>query len=291
MDNDINKAAQELLKDCLQQQIDEVEMLQSILCNPGEFKIDDYSVIADINDFIDGKRNCLNQIIDFNVNILLNDGQKFEIHFELPHLYPMIEIANFSIRTKLLPRIEYAIKEKICEFINEMDKSSVYIYQIITWIQDNYHNIVNSIKSMPNMDEKIDENVKMIELERLWIYLHHLKSTTKRQDILKLSKQLNLNGFSKPGKPGFICVEGPKEDTQEFWKTVRQWTWQRITIRLTETKTQPVNKIEQFYRFDKLKEALQVIQHNLPMEMSTFMKFLDDHKCSYVKKELLLLEL
>lgn len=291
-----DKAARDSLRDCLRQQTDELEMLESIFCNPGELKVSDPSIVADVSDFIEGKRDNLSRTLDFTVAVTLDDGQKVDIHFELPHSYPMVEMVDFSIRTKLPPRTEAAIKSRAMQFIERIDKSSVYVYQIITWLQENYCDIVRSVERLEPIQN--DENEKGVELERMWIYSHHLISNTKRQNILKLTKQLNLNGFSKPGKPGIICVEGRKEDTQEFWKCVRQWSWQRITVRLTESKTRSPERIDGFYRFDKFKEALNTIhdsndhdtEGNLPMEMSAFMKFLDDHKCSYVKKELLHLD-
>lgn len=27
-----------------------------------------------------------------------------------------------------------------------------------------------------------------------------------------------------------ICIEGPNDDCQKFWQTIRSWNWQRITM-------------------------------------------------------------
>lgn len=27
-----------------------------------------------------------------------------------------------------------------------------------------------------------------------------------------------------------ICIEGPGDDCQKFWQTIRSWNWQRITM-------------------------------------------------------------
>lgn len=299
MDENVD-ATQNLLKTCLQQQIDELDMLQSIFCNPGELKIDDHSVLADINEYLDGKRMQLNQKLDYTITLSNLNGRKIEMHFELPHSYPLIETPCLSIRTTLdqnhKSAIENAMKRGAIEFADDLDKSSVYVYQIVTWLQENWERIAEEHVESNGKSETVTSangTKQPIEMERLWIYSHHLKSTTKRQDLLKLAKELDLSGFSKPGKPGIICVEGRKEDTQEFWKCIRQWAWQRITVRLAESKMRAEGNMGSFRRFDAFKEKLHAIgdagddeEGNQPMDMGTFMKFLEQHQCNYVKKEL-----
>lgn len=289
-----------LLISCAEQQIDELNMLQSIFCNPGELKIDDHSIVADINEFIAGKRMQLSQTLDYTITLTNANGQKIEMHFELPHSYPMIETLSLSVRITLdlshKSTVENEIKRRANAVVDDIDKSSVYVYQIVTWVQDNWERIAFEHSESSGKIEPItiDANEKKtIEMERIWIYSHHLKSTTKRQDILKLAKELDLTGFAKPGKPAIICVEGRKTDTQEFWKCVRQWAWQRITIRLTETKSRPEHNMNAFRRFDAFNEILYTScgengndDSSQPMDMSAFMKFLERHQCNYVKNEL-----
>lgn len=298
MDENV-EATQALLKSCLREQIDELDMLQSIFCNPGELKIDDHSVLADINEFLEDKRSQLSQNLDFTITLINLDGRKIEMHIELPHSYPLIETLSLSIRTTLelnhKSAVENAIKREAIEFADGIDKSSVYVYQVVTWVQENWERIamenVESNGKNGSMTSDTDAP-KSIEMERIWIYSHHLKSTTKRQDLLKLAKELDLSGFSKPGKPGIICVEGRKEDTQEFWKCIRQWAWQRITVRLTESKLRPEWNMNTFRRFSGFKEKLHATtdasneDSNQPMDMGAFMKFLEQHQCNYVKREL-----
>lgn len=292
------EATRNLLKSCLQQQIDELDMLQSIFCNPGELKIDDHSILADINEFLDDKRLQLNQILDYTITLNNLDGRKIKMHFELPHSYPLIETVSLTIRTTLelnhKSAIENAIKRGATKFADGIDKSSVYVYQIVTWVKENWERIAmeNDVSNGKCEATSDTDAKKSIEMERIWIYSHHLKSTTKRQDILKLAKELDLSGFSKPGKPGIICVEGRKADTQEFWKCIRQWAWQRITIRLTESKLRLDWNMNAFRRFSGFNEKLDARtdanddERHQPMDMSAFMKFLEQHQCNYVKKEL-----
>lgn len=305
MDNENLHATQNLLKQCIQEQCDEVEMLQSIFCNAGEMKIADHSILADMFDYLDGKTDALIQKLDYTISIPISSvGQTLELQMEFPHTYPSLEQPCITVRATLQTsdkgHIENEIKHRIYELIgsNEIDRSTVYVYPIIVWLQEHIDNIVASASKLSivqkqNTFESTNTDAP-IEMERLWIYSHHLKSTQKRQDILKLAKELDLTGFSKPGKPGIICVEGVKENTQEFWKIIRQWAWQRITLRINESKTKPTSKCNQFRRFNQFGEKLYGDDHTTesvaPINMSEFMKFLENHNCGYVKKELLLLE-
>lgn len=282
------------LKNCLQQQLDEYEMLSSIFCNTGELKIDDHSVLADIDQFINGHIEQLHRKLDYVITLSILANHKLSIHFELPHSYPQFEWANVILVRCSAPTVAKAqtdnfIQQKIRECIVDADKSEVYVYQVIVWIQENIEQLLaNHIKSLQLVDAETAVVGGNEEMERLWIYSHHIKSKTKRQDIIKLAKDWNLSGFCRPGKPGIICVEGRQMDTTEFWKVCRQWSWHRISIRTTEIKTKSVDKMDTFRRFTGFQELIfaEVGDDVLPMEWNGFMKFLDEHNSKYVSKDL-----
>lgn len=298
---------QQQLKLCLQQQLDEFDMLTSIFCNPGELKIDDHSLLADINQFINGSIEHLHRKLDYIISLSILKNDKLEIHFELPHSYPELEWANIitircSAVTNNKAQTDNAIKQKIQQFIDLVDKSEVYVYQIVVWIQENIDEILATIKlaaaaTATNNIMAIDDGVVTVqksngeEMERLWIYSHHLKSRTKRLDIIKWAKELDLSGFSRPGKPGIICVEGRQTMTSEFWKIVRQWSWHRICVRTVENKVKSIDKIDTFRRFNGFTELIFAdlsddTSNIQPMDMSLFMKFLEQHNCKYITKDL-----
>lgn len=292
-------ATQDLLKQCIREQCDEVEMLQSIFCNPGEMKITDHSILTDMFDFLDAKSDRLNQKLDYSITIPINSNNTLEIQFEFPHTYPALEQPCLTVRTTLhtpnKQHIESEIKRQLYDYIdsNDVDKSTVYVYPIVVWLQDNIDQMISSTTTVQRSTDDEVNSDPAVEMERLWIYSHHLKSTAKRQDILKSAKEYDLSGFSKPGKPGIICVEGVKKNTQDFWKIIRQWAWQRITVRLSEIKSKPQSKCQQFRRFKHFQEILcnEFERDSIaPISMSEFMMFLENHNCGYVKKELLLLE-
>lgn len=190
-----------LRKSCLEMQLGEIDLLSSIYCNPGELKVLDYSTIPEISDYVKGKTASLSSNLEFIVTITSEDNYKVEVRVELPHLYPLVETPGITIKSNSYNRTqESAIKLLLQEFIeSECDKSDSYIFQIISWIQENLKRFEelsrgNESATVKKSEDKIQE---VPEMERLWIYSHHIKSKTKRRNILQTAKELALTGFMR----------------------------------------------------------------------------------------------
>jgi hypothetical protein len=60
------------------------------------------------------------------------------------------------------------------------------------------------------------------------IWFHHLLSTIKRKSILKLD---SLRGISKPGYPGILVLQGPKDTLDEAVMELKGMKWQAMQVR------------------------------------------------------------
>lgn len=307
---DNNESNENILTDCLQKQIDELDIITSIFCNPGELVIDDHSVTADINLFLSStlpKSTEIDQLLasrlEYRIH-LQHNGSKMSLRVELPHYYPILELAEVTLSSDIFDRQqEKRINAEIRKFIKaKLNDTETYAFEVITWIQDNLERFVlnataekcngdNSTKGKcGNETNEIDNyNEMFVDFERLWIYSHHIKSKIKRTAIIKNAKDLNLTGFSLPGKPGIICVEGLEEDTQEFWKMIKPMKWHRISIRKNELETIMRTDIQERRKFSNFKEVMFTEismdeTEEVKMNMSVFMRFLEQHNCSYIKK-------
>lgn len=279
-----------LLKDCISKQLEEIDLLSSIYCNPGEMKIYDPGVISDFNEYLKGSLNLLRSTLDFSIAISTSRGDKIDIRIELPHLYPAIENAIVTLRHALLTKSQESfVKKQIENFIDSMDKSETYTFQVISWIQEQIDDFLTKDTSDLEL-EKTKENPNEIDdFERLWIYSHHIKSRFKRQEIVRQSRDLDLSGFLRPGKPGIICVEGLKRNTQEFWRIIKSMQWHKITIRKNEVRQKAGDKIDKLRRFDGFREELfsdSGDDEGTKISMAQFIEFLDKHNSSYIKKDL-----
>eukprot|EP01043_Picozoa_sp_COSAG02_P092792 COSAG02_NODE_29375_length_570_cov_1.273885_1_plen_103_part_01 len=77
--------------------------------------------------------------------------------------------------------------------------------------------IIDRIPTRPNI-------VVRPQFGRRWIVSHHLKNPTKRSNIVAWAKELSLGGFSKPGYPGCIVVEGESSACDEYFQRLRTKT-------------------------------------------------------------------
>lgn len=63
------------------------------------------------------------------------------------------------------------------------------------------------------------------------LWMHHIKSTEKRKNVVGWARELGCSGFSKPGFPGVVVVEGAAPDVREYVARVRALQWQAIQVR------------------------------------------------------------
>lgn len=82
--------------------------------------------------------------------------------------------------------------------------------------------------------EKSSNAEKSVKGMRVVLWMHHLLATSKRKAILQLSKELGLAGFSKPGYPGSVYVEGEAEAVRSFVDELKSMRWQAIQERATD---------------------------------------------------------
>ncbi|XP_058117494.1 RWD domain-containing protein 2A [Anopheles ziemanni] len=296
--NEEEELQQSLLLKNLQKQLEEFQMLSAIFCTPGELEVDDYGCIENLTSFTNGEKVNLSTKLDYRLNLPLLAGEKVQILVELPHLYPSLEIPRIVIRSAIIQRDqERMLTERIERYISEevIERDEPYVYQVICWIQESLEELLRSTTEKrdnePNGSSRSKSSIEKeaIVFERLWIYSHHLKSKTKRQKIIKTARDLDLTGFSRPGKPAIICVEGNQHDTQEFWRIIKALKWQKIQIKLNETSgadtTNDFSALRHFSAgFHEELFCETDDDEDLPMSMSLFMKFLEKNNCSYIKK-------
>lgn len=144
----------------------------------------------------------------------------------LPQEYPAIPPEIF-VRAHTLSKAQHKrLSEDVTNFVLEQDRNELIMAAIIQWLQDNVESY-QSAEPAENQDKKAMSaaQVKDTTFSRMWIYSHHIYSKIKRKDILELTAELNLTGFTLPGKPGIIVVEGYQQSVEEFWGTIRRWQW------------------------------------------------------------------
>ncbi|XP_067627427.1 RWD domain-containing protein 2A [Eurosta solidaginis] len=294
---------QKMYVECIRKQLEEIDLLSSIYCAAGELNIIDAGVISDFNDYLtkptaQSAQSALRAHLEYTITLSVAHGKskdKIEVRIELPLLYPLLEKAIITVISALLGKAkESYLRREIEKYIDTMDCSECYVFQVVSWLQDELNALIERNETELDKEREKDQE-SALECERLWIYSHHIKSKKKRQEIQREARNLYLTGFSRPGKPGVICVEGLRENTQEFWRIIKAMRWQHITICKSELWQ---GKLQSRRRFDGFKEQLfcddldadddddTAVGGEGVMNMRLFIKYLEAHKSGYMKKEL-----
>ncbi len=120
----------------------------------------------------------------------------------------------------------------------------------------------------------------------MWIYSHHIYSKIKRKDILELTDHLNLTGFTLPGKPGIIVVEGHLGSVEEFWGTVRRWQWKKLTMKEKEESDIGDKSLDELRKFPNYEEknfdARPGKGRGIHMDLGLLRSYLEEKGCAHV---------
>lgn len=262
-------------QECLEVQLNELDTLMSMFSCDSELTLDDPSVVADMRTSLgevlrskDGHR-CEGQAgersprqhgqIGFTIKLQTENEHTIEMIFRLPLTYPK-SAPDVSIRISVLSRHNHQLyNEKLQAFIRELRPEEPVIYEIIQWIKETsdsfieeYNNSCSVTVKPPNIPSA---SMGTLEFSRLWIYSHHIYNKVKRKSIVDLANDLGLTGFSVPGKPGIICVEGNQRNSEDFWQKIRSMQWKKISLihreDLTADDSTKFEELRAFHDFEE----------------------------------------
>ncbi|XP_076974909.1 RWD domain-containing protein 2B [Tamandua tetradactyla] len=220
-------------------QLSELELLTSMFPGENEFMVNDQLALAELKDCIEkrtmeGRSSKVYFTINMNLDVSEEAMVMFSLACILPFKYPAI-LPEITVRSVLLSRSQQTqLNTDLSAYLQENWCGDVCILNATEWIRDHASGYISrdatsTTSSIGNPAQSVD-----VILTRLWIYSHHIYNKCKRKDILEWAKELSLSGFSMPGKPGVICVEGPQSACEEFWSRLRKLSWKRILIRHRE---------------------------------------------------------
>ena len=158
---------------------------------------------------------------------------------------------DIHLRTYFSRECYEKFNELVKGFLKEKTPAEeAYVLEFLSWIQDNQD--VFLLSNDASSKTTNEQTIKKKSYSRLWIYSHHIYNTEKRRNIVHWAEELHLNGFSLPGKPGIICVEGQESDVDEYWTRLRNLTWKRLQMKEKELLGDWNEKILRFNQFQEL---------------------------------------
>jgi len=268
-------------------QLDEIEILQAMFPDPKELNVEICSIV-DVRDWLenhsDDKIHNLPGLIDLSLNLMFG-SKSVETVVSLPVEYPSNSLPEVYTRSNYLSRHHQgALNGHLQQYLeHDTIQEEPCLAGVISWLQENCESYFEE------KDDIEDENktcVKNTKFSRFWVYSHHLYSKIKRKNILDLAPEFCLTGFSMPGKPGVICVEGASQNCSDWWSLVRHWNWKKINVKIQEDKdTEDVDSERLFDNFEEI-GIVKSSGRDYHMDMGEFFRYLECHKCSWAFKEL-----
>ena len=183
-------------------------------------------------------------------------------------------------------RNQDSLNSDLRQFITTLPEGEPHILLVLDWIKDNasgYFPI--PIPHTDTVDPESDSSTNKCFC-RMWLYMHHIYSKTKRRNILAYASDLDLTGFCLPGKPGVVCIEGTDQNVREFYSVLRRWNWKSITCRKREVNEScDVPACRKIVGFRELVLDMHGHRSN-HMDMGQFLAYLKEHGLEYMFKEL-----
>ncbi|XP_006862638.1 PREDICTED: RWD domain-containing protein 2B [Chrysochloris asiatica] len=219
-------------------QLSELELLASMFPSENEFLVNDQLALVELKDCIEkktmeGRSSKIYFTVNINIDVSEEATMMFSLACILPFKYPEI-LPEITVRSVLLSRSQQTqLNTDLSAYLQKNCCGDVCILNATEWVREHASGYVSRDATSSTTTRSPTQSLSLI-LTRLWIYSHHIYNKCKRKNILEWSKELSLSGFSMPGKPGIVCVEGPQNACEEFWSRLRKLNWKRILIRHRE---------------------------------------------------------
>uniref|UniRef100_A0A1A8K1T4 RWD domain containing 2B n=1 Tax=Nothobranchius kuhntae TaxID=321403 RepID=A0A1A8K1T4_NOTKU len=273
-------------------QLAEIELLASMFPSQEELELSDPLAVAELRSYVEGSSSGDKPpasrpqfLIKNKLDSSVMEESGFILSCSYPSEYPSV-LPDITVRCSALSRTDQTqLQARLNKYLMENCLGEVCVLSAADWVKDNLHLFINkSLLTAPPQREKSQE-----VFSRLWIYSHHIYNKSKRKNILEWSKELGLSGFSMPGKPGIVCVEGPQSACEEFWSRVKVLTWKKIMIRHRENisldrqseDSETVESMDSLRKFTGFEEAMFDPHGNRGnhMDLGQLYQFLNEKGC------------
>jgi len=173
---------------------------------------------------------------DPSFNLKINDDYTLEL--SLPPSYPETNLptayltCSGHISSSTRKHARSLLSSVLADITPGQECLDILIQQLseqlstLSSTDDHSHDSQNNPQTTPQQSQS---HTPRIKTTLLWS--HHLLATSKRKDIVSWSRSLRLNGYSRPGYPGAILIEGEEDDVDEFVARIKELRWQALQVR------------------------------------------------------------
>ncbi|NWX25629.1 RWD2A protein, partial [Notiomystis cincta] len=273
------------VKECLELQLLEVEMLLSMFPKKGELSLDE-DAVPSIQRYLRSTEGALPPQLEYRIALAVGEEKvKVELQVLLPHMYPQVPPQLFARSDALHRQQQLQLNTGLASHISSLDSGDLCVCEAVQWVKDNSLPFLENSKTS---SECAPKEVRVKEtLHRMWIYSHHIYRQELRRKIFDWAKKLNLTGFCLTGKPGVICVEGLQEHCEEFWRAIRYPSWKHISCKHVENVEAEgsVDDLRLFQGFEDLQFQAHGdygLRNDYHMDLGQFLEFLKQHQSGHI---------
>nr|2DAW_A Chain A, RWD domain containing protein 2 [Homo sapiens] len=126
------------VKESLQLQLLEMEMLFSMFPNQGEVKLEDVNALTNIKRYLEGTREALPPKIEFVITLQIEEPKvKIDLQVTMPHSYPYLALQLFGRSSELDRHQQLLLNKGLTSYIGTFDPGELCVCAAIQWLQDN----------------------------------------------------------------------------------------------------------------------------------------------------------
>lgn len=212
-----------------ERQLAELVLLQSMY--PDEFRWQTQDAAEPIPD------DLLNT--DPAVTLKITTGQNeasYTLELTLPESYPAdgLPEAYLHCEPAVPTATRKAARQHLKSILADLESGVEVLDVLLTGLTAALSDL-GGLQSTPGTDQR-DSDRSTFEadnptIRRQLFWAHHLLATSKRRDIVSWSRELRLSGWSRPGHPGAVLVEGSTPEVGEFERRIKALRWQALQVR------------------------------------------------------------
>uniref|UniRef100_A0A8C4PDZ2 RWD domain containing 2A n=1 Tax=Dromaius novaehollandiae TaxID=8790 RepID=A0A8C4PDZ2_DRONO len=261
------------VKECLELQLLEVEMLFSMFPKKGEINLCDEDAVPGMQRYLRNSEGALPPQLGYSVAIDVGESKaKVELQVLLPHMYLHVAPQLFARSDALNRQQQLQLNTHLTSHISSLDLGELCVCAAVQWVKENSLPYLQNSTSTSEGASKAE--VFKETFHRMWIYSHHIYRQELRKKIFDCAKKLNLIGFCLTGKSGVICVEGMRENCEEFWRVIRYPNWKHISCNL-----------RLFHTFEDLQFQAHGdygLRNDYHMDLGQLLEFLKQHQSGHI---------
>ncbi|XP_053143101.1 RWD domain-containing protein 2A isoform X2 [Hemicordylus capensis] len=274
------------IKEGIELQVAELEMLFSMFPNKGEITLQDENILCDVRKYLNNTSEDLPHKIEYSVAVTIDSPKvRVDLHVSLPRDYPHAAPQLFARSSALDRQQQLQLNHDLTSHMASLESGDLCICAAVQWVRENSTPYLQNSKLTPERGPK--EKVVKTLFNRMWIYSHHIYRQELRKKIFDCAERLNLTGFCLTGKPGIICVEGVEENCKEFWHAIRYPNWKHISCKHVESGEAEGNgeNLRLFNTFEDLQFQAHGdygLRNDYHMNLGQFLEFLKEHHSEHI---------